>query len=376
MRPDFEQYAAEVAEGLKEDAAPALATITAAELQSRDIPPIKWTVVDLLAVGLNIIASPPKFGKSWMALDLCLSVTSGWKFLGYQTYKGNSLYLALEDSERRLKSRMEKLLNGRKAPAGFDFSIAAPDMDNGLFDVLEGYLKQHPQTSLVVIDTLQRVRGAAHGREGAYASDYREMAALKSFADQHNICLVVIHHLRKMGDMGDPFDRISGTQGVFGAADMAGVLVREKRGSDTTTFSVTGRDIENQDLVLSFDKNACRWQNMGDAGAYAEQQARQEYQESPIVKTIKTLLKQSSDGSWTGTAQQLLDAGTFIARTRLAPTARDLSSQIKQMDNLLFEYDGIIHERKRNGSGGGKHTFHYPPKFDELPQSEIIPFSE
>lgn len=117
------------------------------------------------------------------------------------------------------------------------------------------------------------------------------------------------------------------------------------------------------------------WENLGDADAFAEQQARQAYQDSPIVRTVKKLLEQRPEG-WTGTAQQLLDAGTFIARTPLAPSARDLSAKLKQMGTLFFQYDNIVYERKGNGTGGGKHTFHYPPQFEELPQSEIIPFPE
>lgn len=355
---------------------PVLDTITAAELQQKDIPPIKFIVDKLLTVGLNILASPPKYGKSWMVLALCLAVAAGGRFLGYTTNQCGCLYLALEDSQRRLKSRMNKLLAGKAAPAGFHFATMAHSMDDGLFDELEGFIKGHPDTGLIVIDTLQCVRGATRGKEGAYAADYREVGALKAFADKHNVAVLLVHHLRKMRDDGDPFNMISGTNGIMGAADTTMVLVKEKRGNDNATFSAIGRDIESIDVVLRFNKATCYWENLGDADWFTQQQNRLAYQDSPIVKTILELLKQSADNRWTGTTQQLLEAGRYIARTLLADSARSLSNKLKELDNLLMEYDGIAHERKSNGSGGGKHTFFYAdaPQFEDLEQSEMEPF--
>lgn len=353
---------------------PTLETITAADLQQKDIPPIRFIVNNLLSVGLNIVASPPKYGKSWMMLALCLAVASGGRFLGYTTNQCGCLYLALEDSQRRLKARMDKLLAGKSAPARFHFATMADTIDSGLFDQLEGFLKMHPDTGLIVIDTLQRVRGAAHGKEGAYAADYREVGALKAFADSHNVALLLVHHLRKMKDDGDPFNMISGTNGIMGASDATMVLTKEKRGDSNATLSVVGRDIESSDTVLRFNKDTCYWENLGDADWFAEQQARQEYQESPIIRTIKKLLEQSPEG-WIGTAQQLLEAGRFISHTSLAPSPRDLSGKLKSLSKSLLDYDGIVYERKSNGSGGGKHSFSYMgAQFEELEQTEFDPF--
>ena len=354
---------------------PTLETITAADLQQKDLPSIKFIVDRLLSVGLNILASPPKYGKSWMVLALCLAVASGGRFLGYTTNQCGCLYLALEDSQRRLKTRMNKLLAGKAAPGGFHFATMARPIDNGLFDELEDFLKKHPDTGLIVVDTLQRVRGASHGKEGAYAADYREVGALKAFADQHNVALLLVHHLRKMKDDGDPFNMISGTNGIMGAADTTMVLTKEKRGDSNATFSVVGRDVESSDTVLRFNKDTCYWENLGDADWFAEQQARQEYQESPLVKTIKKLVEQSPEG-WEGTAQQLLEAGRFIARTSLANSPKALSNKLRDMANLLLDNDGIVYERKSNGSGGGKHRFYSNtiPQFEELEQAQFDPF--
>lgn len=347
------------------EAPPTLPTFSAADLQQRDIPPIRWIVQDILPAGLTILASPPKFGKSWMSLCLCLSVAMGGSFLGYRCTKCGVLYLALEDSVRRLKSRMQKILSTLKAPPGFDFSIDAPTIGNGLIDVLEGYIRQHPETGLIIVDTLQKVRDAGGGKN-IYGQDYADIAVLKRFADVHNIAVVMIHHLRKMRDDGDPFNMISGTTGISGAADSMWVLVKEKRGDDTAMLNITGRDVEMQELVLKFNKSTCLWENLGDADAFAEQQARREYQESPIVKTVIKLLEQSPDG-WSGSTKELLQAGMYISRTRLADTSKTLNSKLEALDGLLLENDNIVHERTPNGSGAKGHRFYFAdnPQFEE-----------
>lgn len=334
-----------------------LSTISAVELQQKEFSPLRCVVVDLLPQGLSILASPPKYGKSWFVLDLCLSVAAGNQFLSHDTVKTGCLYLALEDSERRLKNRMNDILNGGMAPEGFDFSTAALDIGAGLIESLNNYLKEHPGTGLIVIDTLQKVRPASNGKENAYSADYREIGILKKFADQNNLCLVLVHHLRKMGD-DDPFNRISGTNGIMGAADTMFVMTRKRR-SDNTTLSIVGRDIESQELMMEFRTEEHRWNLLGNVDWLEEQHAKNEYDDSPIVETIKKLLEQSPGHRWSGTMQDLFDAGKHFAGTYLAENARGLTSKVKALEKSLFEYDGIIHERVKNGaSGGSKHHFY------------------
>lgn len=349
----------------------ALRTVSARELQLKDIPPVRFAVKGLIPAGLSILASPPKYGKSWLVLDLCLSVAAGKRFLGFSTNRSGCLYLALEDSERRLKTRMDKLLYSRPAPEGFYFATEAQALDNGLLDALEAFLAAHGDVRLIVLDTYQRIRGAAQGREGAYSADYRETGALKAFADRHNVALLLVHHLRKMRDDGDPFAMISGTTGISGAADTMLVLIKENRSDSSAKLSVVGRDVESLDAVLRFDRETCRWANLGDADAFAEQQRRSEYMASPITLTLRKLLEQRPQG-WEGTATDLLTAGQYIARTPLAATARDLSAKLKAMSGLFLEMDGIVYTRRSNGSGGGKHVFAYARPQEEEPEETSL----
>lgn len=336
-----------------------LRTVSALELQSLDLPPLMFVAEGLLPQGLNILASPPKYGKSWLVLDLCLSVASGAPFLGHKTNSGNCLYLALEDSLHRLQDRMDKVLGGGQAPPGFEFAIQCKDLSNGLIEQLEEYITNKPGTVLIAIDTFQKIRGKANRSESAYAADYREMAKLKELSDKHKMCLLLVHHLRKMSDDSDVFNRISGTNGISGAADTMLVLSKSKRTDSETILSVTGRDVDSSETVLEFDKATHKWRVIGSAEERAEELARREYEKDPIVITVKQLLEENPLGcSYTAEDLRLTcveKAGAYPADNAIA-----LSKRLRKLAPMLFVNDQIIYRPpSKNGSHGArKHTFH------------------
>ncbi|MCL2797691.1 MAG: CHC2 zinc finger domain-containing protein [Firmicutes bacterium] len=106
---------------------------SAAELQTQDLKDIRWIVRDLLPEGLAIICAPSKYGKSWLMMQLCLAVATGTPFLGKKTEQCDCMYFALEDSKRRYKLRLNKLLDGAKAPSNFYGSVVCDSMSGGLF---------------------------------------------------------------------------------------------------------------------------------------------------------------------------------------------------------------------------------------------------
>lgn len=329
---------------------------TATELVAKELKPVEFVVDGLIPQGLALLASPPKYGKSWMVLDLCISVASGKHFLRHKTRNAGCLYLALEDSENRLQDRLLKVLDGANAPNDFYYLLQAPDLAHGLTEQIEGFLQQVPTIKLIVVDTLQKIRGTPGGRDSAYGADYKDMALLKTLADKYRLCVLLVHHLRKMGDDGDPFNRISGTAGIMGAADTAITLTRAKRSDEETRLTITGRDVDSNELILRFDKSVFRWRVVGNADEVDEQRAREEYESSPIVHTIKKLLEQNPAG-WCGTMKDLMEAGKFISKSYLADTVQSLTRKVAALEQPLFEYDRITHTRTKNGSGGGKHRF-------------------
>jgi len=327
------------------------------DLQEEELPPIRWVVVDMIPQGLTMLASPPKYGKSWWVLDLCLSVAAGDKFMGHYTEKSNCLYLSLEDSKNRLQDRVNRLTYHAPAPKGFDYAITAANLDNGLIDQLESYMKNHPKTALIVIDTLQTVKGNTKKNESAYADDYRQMRILKQFADKHSICVLLVHHLKKGKGEGDVFERISGTNGIFGSVDTALVMQKNTRGDKETTLHITGRDVIAEDMVLEFNKDSCRWECKGSVDEIEERRLALEYENDPVVRTLKKLLQDAA--YWKGTASELFTACVEITGIPPAEDEKALGKKIRAVANMMWLRDQIMYKApgKNGGAGGRRHTF-------------------
>jgi len=355
-----------------------LTIISAPELQKAKLPPVKFLIEGILPDGTSLLTAASKIGKSWMVLDLGLCQAAGRPFMNHSANQCGVLYLALEDSLHRLQSRMKKILGDEPAPAQFYFTTEAPKLGSGLLETLDDHLKQHPDTKLIIIDTLQKVRGPAQPREASYAQDYREMETIKSFMDKRGVSVLFVHHNRKMKDDDDPFNMISGTNGIMGAADTIWTITKEHRDDEEATLHITGRDVEQSATVIRFDKSCWRWKPMGDAGQLAEQRAREEYESSPVVKTIKKLLEQAPDKRWDGQAKDLMDAGKYIAHTYLASDNQKLGYVIRDLEKPLFDYDGIVHSASSNGTGGRKHSFYYQNfgRFEELPEQTEMPWTD
>lgn len=251
-------------------------TLTAAELLARDFPDPRWIVPGLLPEGATLLAGRPKMGKSWLALGLALSVASGGVALSkLQVQQGETLYLALEDTPRRLKKRLEMMLHGEPAPDGLHLATAWPRLHEDGLAHLEGFIAQHPATRLIIIDTLAKVRAPANSDAGLYADDYAALSGLKALADAHGIAVLVVHHLNKRTPTDDPLDAVSGTTGLTGCADSVWVLRRE-RGRADANLLVTGRDFEEQDLALQFDASLGLWILLGSTEEYRMSRERQE----------------------------------------------------------------------------------------------------
>ena len=157
-----------------------LQTIDADTLQSTAYEPVSFVVDDLLPQGLHLLAGAPKIGKSWLALWLCLCAAQGKPLWTFATCPCEVLYLCLEDSFQRIQSRLFDLTED--APPTLHFAVMSQQLHNGLVEQIEQFLKEYPQTRLIVIDTLQRIRTVGNDAN-PYASDYRDIGVLKALAD-------------------------------------------------------------------------------------------------------------------------------------------------------------------------------------------------
>ena len=220
-------------------------------IMNTPMKPIEYCVDGLISQGLFVLAGAPKVGKSWLALDMCLSIAKGEKVLGKETLCGHAVYLSLEDSLIRLQNRLYELTD--EPSDNLNFAIMAESISNGLPEQIEYCRKRFDDLKIVVIDTLQKVRNES---ESSYSSDYKELSVLKSLADKLGIAIVLVHHTRKCSD-GDPFNMISGSTGLSGCVDGSMVLIESKRGSRKAKLYCVGRDIENQEINVVFESS--RW---------------------------------------------------------------------------------------------------------------------
>lgn len=243
---------------------------TLRQLMSCNIPPLNWVIPNLLPPGLTFLAGPPKVGKSWLALDLALAVARGGAALGaFPCQPAGVIYIALEDSKRRLYDRINMIY-----PDSMPFSLlfrghlACPAMPE-FIPWLELQLSQWRNTRLVVVDTFGRI-SEDKGAKAGYKSDYQETAALQELATRHDLNLLMPHHTRK-APSADPFDMVSGTFGVTGAADT--LMVMDKKPDDASaTLHIRGRDVEYQSLSLAFQDGLWRYQGQASAIQHTSQE--------------------------------------------------------------------------------------------------------
>lgn len=235
---------------------------TASELWEMDFPPVAWIVPDYITAGLTLLVGAPKLGKSWLALDICNAVAQGGATLGNRVcLKGDVLYAALEDNPRRIKDRLHKVC-ARKPGSGFTVWTEMAMLDAGGLEDLRAWIVAADKPRLIVIDVLNKVRSAQGKNEAPYQYDYRSVTPLKALADEFELAIVVIHHTRK-ADAGDKLEKVSGTNGLTGAADTTIILDRDGEG---VTLSGRGRDIAEFETAMEFEKDVCRWRVLGDAG--------------------------------------------------------------------------------------------------------------
>jgi hypothetical protein len=253
---------------------------SARELMAKQIPPLKWVVPGIIPEGLTLLAGRPKQGKSWGVYGLGVAVSTGGKAFGEkQVEAGDVLYLALEDGERRLKERLGVILRGAPIPERFDWAIQWPKLGGAGYlptpenpdcrSQLLWWLDEHPEARLVAIDTLARVKPRSQKQGNAYEQDYSAMEPLQQLAIERRIALVLVTHTRKplkgMG-AGDVFDEIMDSTGITGGADTMLVL-KKTRSEHELSLWVTGRDVDDQELLIKWDPDTSDWKLLGAAEA-------------------------------------------------------------------------------------------------------------
>lgn len=298
--------------------------------QSR--PPL---IDGLLYPGTYLFVGAPKLGKSFMMAQLAYHISTGTPLWNYTVRKGMVLYLALEDDYRRLQERLYRMF-GTDGAENLFFSVSAGQLGNGLDEQLTRFMQEHPNTKLIIIDTLQKVREVG-GDNYSYANDYEIITRLKKFADSYGITLLLVHHTRKQ-KADDTFDMISGTNGLLGAADGAFLLQKEKRTGNTATLEVSGRDQQDQRLHLIRNENTLAWD--------LERTETKLWKEPPEPLLEIIAEKITADFSeWQGTPTELCN---FLS---VDMKANALTMKLNINAGRLYNEYGIRYENKRSHDG-------------------------
>jgi hypothetical protein len=307
-------------------------TIDGNTLMMQKYEPLRYCIEKILPHGLFIMAGSGKIGKSWLALDIGAAVATGGKLWEFNAGRGDVLYLALEDNHARLQARLKIMETENMDMSHLHIATSSLGITGGLLEQTENFLTKNPETRLIIIDTLERIRDGSFDKT-MYSYDYRDMTTLRKITDKYKLTLLLVHHTRKASD-ADPLNTLSGSTGLVGAADGVFVLEKETRTGSTARLTIANRDTEGFSFDLEFDAARCRWQRIDD-------------EDEPICAIIDDFLRAAE---WSGTATELSELLNYIngdATVTPLTVTRHLKSNaeiIRTKYNITVTFD-----RKRDG---------------------------
>ena len=313
-----------------------LPSLSMNELYEKVYPGKPPVVEGLLYPGVYLFVGAPKVGKSFLMAQLAYHVSKGLPLWGYEVRQGAVLYLALEDDYPRLQGRLYRMF-GEDSAADLHLSIYAKQLNSGLEEQLNRFVREHPDTRLIIIDTLQKIREGGEERY-SYASDYDVITKLKRFADASGVCLLLVHHTRKQ-QADDRFDKISGTNGLMGAADGAFLLQKEWRTDSAATLDISGRDLQDQRLYLKKDEERLVWE--------LERRETELHKEppDPVLEAVAALVT-AERPEWNGTATDL----AAVLGLDIQPNALTKRLNVRAGKLLLDFHIGYTNTHIRTGS--------------------------
>ena len=301
---------------------------------------VRPAVIDgLLPAGTYLLAGAPKIGKSFLVLQMAYQVSMGTPFLGFSSRQGTVLYLALEDTCERLQKRLAQMTE--QDSEHLILSVFSETLDEGLTERLSDFWSEHTDTVLIIIDTLQRVRGRTPDN-GSYAADYDTLARLKEFSDTFGVTVLVVHHTRKEG-AEDVFNMISGTNGLMGAADGALLLHKDKRTASDAVLEVVGRDQPQLRLHLRFAAAHLCWELLeAEIEPYREPPC-------PLLEVLSRLVNEENP-SWNGTATELAQCLPEMDSNQSFTPNWIVRTLNARQDTLLRKYNiRYVAQRTREG---------------------------
>lgn len=327
---------------------PCVDVVDVSELQDKTLPPMKWLIDDLLPVGgVVMLSAKPKMGKSFLAIQLALSVASGGEFLGFQAQKHEVLYIDLETSQRSMKNRISMMT--ADAPKGlylmtpqevFEFG----NIGNGFESQVDYFLESHKGVKLVIVDTYGLIQGSRTAAQNIYRQEYAEISHLNSWARKKGFTLVLIHHQNKQDDYSNPVQGISGSTGITGGLQAYYILSKRDYTDTKTKLTIGGKEIMERDIFIQPESDTNRtWIEVEPEDRPSR---RKTVSNDKITMTIRELCADTEEIEIP--AKELAD--------RVGKTPRSVGLWLNQYEGELAEYQGIAF-MKRHSKGGAIYTF-------------------
>lgn len=335
----------------QEEEVPPLHSLSVADLADHEYVPLEWLIHSILPVyGVIMLAAPPKSYKSFMALDMCLSIASGTPFMGFQTEKNEVLYIDTENVEDGLIERLQLIdpdfRKKKEQYRGCHVITWHPDaplarIGEGLREQLEGQLREHPALRLIVIDMFSGVKPVTGSAgKGVYMAELLPLEELRDFAFAHDLAVLVVHHNKKKAET-DALENISGSSGTTGAVTEALVIQRPDRTTTDATLHITGKRVPAETLGITFDKKTMKWTCLGTEIEIMAEKKRTEFLENPVTQAVMDLME--GEDSMTTTAKELRqDCG-------LSESAEKIGRFLNQNRDNFAKYCGFIIEDVRTG---------------------------
>ena len=346
----------------QENGIPKFAPRNAEFFRTAEIKEPEPIIEDILYCGLALFGAPNKFGKSYTVLKLCCDVASGHPFMGKKIIKaGKVLLLDLEGNEARTKKRLAKI-GYAEMPENLliQYRKNVRTIDDGFFQQLQTWLKDEPETVLIVIDMWKNVKGAVKIKEDDYSAVNRMLTPVQALAIENNVSIMTTLHTRKQVSglsIDDPFNEIIGSTAYFGTAD-CGWMLLGRRDEDRKRFFVLCRDNDEGQQEYEVEFKDFKYTIIGTREEVEKEDERRNYENNPVVFTLKKLIEK--DSVWTGTMTDL--NRELVIHTGESKSPKSLNTVLQKLAFPLQKYDNIrIVFPDRNGGKKGRQYKIYKP---------------
>lgn len=250
--------------------------VTAGSLRKMTHEAPRFAVRDFILEGVTQLFGKPKAGKSYLAMQIACAVALGRPLFprnvrmyamanhpgGFETTQGDVLYLALEDSERRLDQRVQQILGTmQEPPDNLTFLTRSMPLFDGGLKRIRDWTYSVPNPRLIVIDPLAAFVGEHQGKGNVFRAEYRMFRPIWELGQETRVPIIIVDHASKSkGRMGstDPFDSGSGTLGGQAAVDTIMIMEHDDK-KPRARISFKGRDIERGFLDIEHDRSLPAW---------------------------------------------------------------------------------------------------------------------